>query len=41
MGFEVVKQDGVYYVDGSLIQEIMAKIGPQRCGFHAALSKAA
>jgi GTP-binding protein len=28
MGFEVVKQDGVYYVDGSLIQEIMAKTDP-------------
>lgn len=27
-GFDVVKQDGVYYVDGSLIQEILAKTDP-------------
>ncbi len=28
MGFDVVKQDGVFYVDGSLIQEILAKTDP-------------
>ncbi len=27
-GFDVVKQDGVYYVDGSLIQEILGKTDP-------------
>ncbi len=27
-GFEVVKQDGVYYVDGTLIQEILGKTDP-------------
>jgi GTP-binding protein len=27
-GFDVVKQDGVYYVDGTLIQEILGKTNP-------------
>jgi GTP-binding protein len=28
MGFDIVKQDGVFYVDGSLVQEILAKTDP-------------
>jgi GTP-binding protein len=28
LGYDITKQDGVYYVDGSLIQEIMAKTDP-------------
>lgn len=28
MGFEIIKQDGVYIVDGSLIQEILEKTDP-------------
>lgn len=27
-GFDIVKQDGVFYVDGSLVQEILAKTDP-------------
>ncbi len=29
MGFDVVAQDGIYYVEGSVIQEILAKTNPE------------